>query len=103
MLKISARAKPRAACARSMRAKFSTLSKTFLHYHYSQHLRTFRIWRVVILLMRAKCVGPARVSKKAYYTMRIYMQYVQCTLYIAHTAHLFLHTFCIYNEVYNQS
>ena len=26
-----------------------------------------------------------------------------CTVYIAHTAHLFLHTFCIYNEVYNQS
>ena len=25
--------------------------------------------------------------------------YAICTLYIAHTAHLFLHTFCIYNEV----
>ena len=29
---------------------------------YSQHLRTFRVWRVVILLMRAKCVGHARVN-----------------------------------------
>ena len=58
-----------------------------------------RVWRVVILLMRAKSVGPARVNKKAYCVMRIYMQYVQCILYIAHTAHLFLHTFCIYNEV----
>ena len=28
---------------------------------------------------------------------------VHCTLHIAHTAHLFLHTFCIYNKVYNQS
>ena len=64
-----------------------------------QHLYTFHVWRVVILLMRAKSVGPARVNKKAYCAMRIYMQYVQYTLYIAHTAHLFLHTFCIYNEV----
>ena len=31
------------------------------------------------------------------------MHYAICTLYIAHTAHLFLHKFCIYNEVYNQS
>ena len=71
----------------------------FLHYRYSQHLHTFRVLRVVILLMCAKCVGPARVIKKAYCAMRIYMQYVQCTLYIAHAAHLFLHAFCIYNEV----
>ena len=35
--------------------------------------------------------------------MHIYMHYAICTLYIAHTAHLFLHTFCIYNKVYNQS
>ena len=31
------------------------------------------------------------------------MYNVHSTLYIAHSAHLFLHTFCIYNEVYNQS
>ena len=63
---------------------------------------SFRIWRVVILLMRAKCVGPARVNKKAYCIYIIYARcalYAICTLYIAHTAHLFLHTFCIYNEV----
>ena len=82
-------------------------SWTFLHYRYSQHLHTltFRIWRIVILLMRAKCVGPARVIKKAYCATRIYNIYTRCaiyaicTLYIAHTADLFLHTFCIYNEV----
>ena len=28
-----------------------------LQYRYSPHLHTFRVWRVVILLMRAKCVG----------------------------------------------
>ena len=73
-------------------------------YRYSQHLHTltFHIWRVVILLMRAKCVGPARVNKKAYCATRIHKYicavryYAIYTLYIAHTAHLFLHTFCTY-------
>ena len=59
----------------------------------------------LFLLMRTKCVGPARVNKKAYYATRMYNTYAWCaiyaicTLHIAHTAHLFLHTFCIYNEV----
>ena len=38
------------------------LEWTFLHYRYTQHLHTLRVWRVVILLMRAKCVSPARVD-----------------------------------------
>ena len=73
--------------------------------HIHLHTLMFRIWRVVILLMRAKCVGRSRVNKKAYCATRIYniyarcAKYAICTLYIAHTAHLFLHTFCIYNEV----
>ena len=37
---------------------WSSLQWLFLHYRYSQHLHTFRAWRVIILLMRAKCVGP---------------------------------------------
>ena len=75
-----------------------SLLTTFTHVDVSYLARRY-------LLMRAKCVGPARVNKKAYCATYIYNIYARCaiyaicTLYIAHTAHLFLHTFCIYNEV----
>ena len=36
--------------------------------HDSRHSYIIAIYtRFVILLMRTKCVGPARVNKKAYY------------------------------------
>ena len=50
-------------------------------------------------------LARALVFNTAHSTPRIYNIYARCaiyaicTLYIAHTAHLFLHTFCIYNEV----
>ena len=65
-------------------------------------MHTLRVWRVVILLMRAKYVGPARVNTQFQGRLRNAHIYAICTLYIAHTAHLFLHTFCTYNEIYNQ-
>ena len=65
---------------------------TFLHYRYSQYLHKCRVWRVVILLMRAKYVGPARVNTQFQGKKRriaecayiLYMQYVHCTLHIQH-------------------
>ena len=75
-----------------------SLLTTFTHIDVSYLARRY-------FTKRAKCVGPARVNKKAYCATCIYNIYVLCaiyaicTLYIAHTAYLLLHTFCICNEV----
>ena len=73
---------------------------TFLHYRYSQPSHTFRVWRVVILLMRAKYVGPARVNTQFQgCAMRIFMQSVHYTL---HIQHIYFYRHSVYNEAYNQ-
>ena len=74
----------------------------FFHYRYSQYLHTkeqsdtFRVWRLIILLKCAKCVGPARVNsqlltgtEKAYHVHILYMRCVRYTMNIVHKAHLF--------------
>ena len=66
----------------------------FFHYRYSQYLHTkeqsdtFRVWRLIISLKRAKCIGPARVNsqlltsnEKAYH---VHIFYEMCTLYNEH-------------------
>ena len=75
-------------------------------YRYSQHLQTLIVCCVIILLMRAKCVGPASCEvrctitmrlknrQKAYYTY-IYV-YAMCTLYNVHKEYLLCtHFLCI--------
>ena len=64
-----------------------------IHYRYSQHLHTLRVWRVVILLMRIKYVGPARVNTQFQGNKRRIAEcaytYNMYTVHIVHTAHLF--------------
>ena len=67
----------------------------FFHYRYPQYLHTkeqsdtFRVWRLIILLKCAKCVGPASVNsqlltseEKAYHVHILYMRCVRCTMNI---------------------
>ena len=69
-----------------------------LHYRYSQHLHPFFFWRVIILLMRAKCAVPARVNTQLQCVCCTYR--LQCTLYNVHKAHLFC-TQILYLSKYN--
>ena len=74
----------------------------FFHYRYSQYLDTkeqsdtFRVWRLIISLKCAKCVGPEMVNsqlltskEKAYHVYISYTRCVRCTMNIVHKAHLF--------------
>ena len=67
----------------------------FLHYRYSQHLHTFLVWLVIILLMRANCAGPARVNTQLQSVCCTYR--LQCTTYIRHI--YFVHRFYIYLNI----
>ena len=67
----------------------------FLHYRYSQHLHTFFVRCVIILLMRAKCTGPARVNTQSQCECCTYR--LQCTTYIKHI--YFVHRFYIYQSI----
>ena len=61
-----------------------------LHYRYSQHLHPF-----IILLMRAKCAGPARVNTQSQCVCCTYR--LQCTTYIKHI--YFVYRFYIYQSI----
>ena len=52
-------------------------------------------WRVIILLMRAKCAGPARVNTQLQCVCCTYR--LQCTMYIKHI--YFVHRFYIYQSI----
>ena len=89
---------------------YSARQRAFFHYRYSQYLHTkeqsdtFRVWRLIILLKCAKCVGPVRVNsqlltskEKAYHvrTMYMYIIYEMCTLYNEHCTQS---TFILYTQ-----
>ena len=74
---------------------YNALQWAFFHRysHTKEQSDTFRVWRLIILLKCAKCVGPARVNsqlltskEKAYH---VHILYEMCTLYNEHKAHLF--------------
>ena len=64
-----------------------SLFTTFTH--------VFFVWRVIILLMRAKCAGSARVNTQLQCVCCT--DRLQCTTYIKHI--YFVHRFYIYQSI----